>query len=282
MCVTPYNVKNPHYRGGSDQLYIPVPCGKCPACLARRTSAWSFRLLQEDKVASCALFITLTYDNDHVNISPNGFMTLVKKDWQDFMKRVRFASPTLPKIKYYCAGEYGSQTMRPHFHAIIFGADREIIERCWTKGSVWFGDVSGASVAYTAKYINKGKVIPVHANDDRVPECSMMSKGLGISYLSDAVVKYHQEDLSRNYVVLDGGVKVSLPRYFREKIYSEQDRAVQAKMISQRQVEMENERQRKYVEDNGSLDRYTFDRYQSIKQSLEQFRSQEKSKRNKI
>ena len=169
-CVTPYHVKNPRYTGvGSSERFIPVPCGKCPVCLNRRTSAWSYRLMQEEKVSESALFVTFTYSTDFVNISPNGYMTLCKKDWQDFMKRLRFFSPKFPKIRYYVAGEYGTQTMRPHFHAIIFNAQQKLIERAWTKGLLYFGSVSGASIGYTAKYINKGKVIPAHRNDDRVP-----------------------------------------------------------------------------------------------------------------
>jgi len=282
-CDTPYNVRNPRFTGvGSSERFIPVPCGKCPACLARRTSAWSFRLMQEDKVSSSAKFVTLTYDTDHVPITPKGYMTLDKSHVQDFMKRLRHYSPPLPAIKYYAAGEYGSQGMRPHYHLIMFNIDEEAVRKAWTFGQIDFGTVTGASVAYTAKYINKGKMIPVHSNDDRIPEFSLMSKGIGKSYMTPAVVAYHKADVSRNYVILDGGVKVSLPRYFREKIYDEDSRRMQSELIASEMSALETERYRRYVEEHGSGERYTKDRYESIKAKLANFRKSEKLKRNML
>ncbi|AXB22553.1 replication initiation protein [Lynx canadensis associated microvirus CLP 9413] len=46
--------------------------------------------------------------------------TLAKRDFQLFMKRLRKAFPD-QKIRYFAAGEYGSETFRPHYHAILFG-----------------------------------------------------------------------------------------------------------------------------------------------------------------
>lgn len=166
-----------------------VPCGKCPLCLARRVSGWSFRLLQEDKVSISSLFITLTYDTLHVPITCNGFMALKKRDLQLFFKRLRKANlasmhktgeyGSLP-IKYYAAGEYGGRTKRPHYHIILFNAKLELIQEAWKLGQVHYGKVSGASVGYTLKYMCKPKTIPMHRNDDRQPEFSLMSKSWGL------------------------------------------------------------------------------------------------------
>ena len=46
--------------------------------------------------------------------------TLRKRDYQLFMKRLRKAFPN-DKIRFYAAGEYGPKTLRPHYHAILFG-----------------------------------------------------------------------------------------------------------------------------------------------------------------
>ena len=81
MCYTPYLVNNPETKDK-----IPVPCGKCPQCTARRTSGWSFRLVQQEKVSNKSSFITLTYDTKFVPISRNGFMSLNKRDLQLFLK----------------------------------------------------------------------------------------------------------------------------------------------------------------------------------------------------
>ncbi|QCS37346.1 replication initiation protein [Tortoise microvirus 89] len=164
------------------------PCGKCPECLARRTSGWSFRLMEESKRAESAHFVTLTYAT--APVTKKGFMTLCKKDVQDFFKRLRYYLGKDVKIKYYVVGEYGTRTLRPHYHAIIFGANYYGIEKAWSLdnkriGLVHYGVVNGASVGYTLKYMSKPSKIPLHKNDDRVKEFSLMSKGLAatISHL---------------------------------------------------------------------------------------------------
>lgn len=210
-------------------MSISVPCGKCPECMKRRVSAWSFRLMQEDKISSTAHFVTLTYNTEHVPLSRNGYMTLAKRDVQLFLKRLRFdISKKYPdvKIKYYLAGEYGGRTMRPHYHAIMFNVPNlDLIENTWQLGSVHYGEVSVASVGYTLKYINKAKKIPSHRNDDRIAEFALMSKGLGANYLSPAIIDYHHADLLNHAcLTIEDGKKVSMPRYYKEKIYTEAER----------------------------------------------------------
>lgn len=221
---------------------VAVPCGKCPECLKRRVSGWSFRLMQEEKVSSSAFFITLTYDTTHVPISRNGYMTLNKRDVQHWMMRLRKHTasrhpefrlppdhPDFRSIKYYLCGEYGSDNVRPHYHAIIFNVpDLIYIDQTWQLGTTHFGTVSGASVGYTLKYMEKQKRIPMHVNDDRIQEFSLMSKGLGKSYITEAVKRYHHADLAnRMCLTIEDGKKVSMPRYYKQKIYNEhQQRAI--------------------------------------------------------
>jgi len=155
-----------------------VPCGKCPKCLSRRISGWSFRLMQEDKYSTSSHFVTLTYDTANVPISRNGFMSLEKRDLQLFFKRLRKSN--VHRLKYYAVGEYGSDKMRPHYHILLFNVSIDTIEIAWGNGSVHHGCVSAASVGYTLKYMCKPSKVPRHRNDDRVPEFSLMSKNLGL------------------------------------------------------------------------------------------------------
>lgn len=171
-CLTPFLVKN---KKTNEQ--VPVPCGKCPECLKRRVSGWSFRLLQEDKVADSSIFLTLTYDVSNVPLTKNGFMVLCKRDVQLFFKRLRRAHPAGHRpIRYYAVGEYGGRTNRPHYHVILFNAKPELIQEAWNLGQIHYGTVGGASVGYTLKYMCKPSRIPMHRNDDRIKEFSLMSK----------------------------------------------------------------------------------------------------------
>lgn len=215
---------------------IPVPCGKCPTCKARRVNQWVFRLLQEEKNCISSCFVTLTYDTYAVPISKNGFLTLRKKDFQDYMKRLRKLCPG-HTLKYYVAGEYGSKTNRPHYHAIIFNVpENRLLFDAWSIagtpiGSLHVGSVSGDSIAYTMKYIDKPNFQKRHARDDREPEFSLMSKGLGKNYLSDDTVNYHKADVSRMYVTKLSGHKVPMPRYYRNKIFTDAEKKQQIGII---------------------------------------------------
>lgn len=182
--------------------------------------------MQEDKRSDSSLFITLTYDTKHVPITRNGFLQLSKRDVQLFFKRLRKAhglakGTNAGSIRYYCVGEYGGRTMRPHYHVIIFNAKLELIQPAWQLGSVHYGEVNGASVGYTLKYMTKAPKIPMHRNDDRQPEFSLMSKRLGDNYLTPKMIQWHKDSLNeRVYLNLEDGKKIAMPRYYRNKIYT--------------------------------------------------------------
>lgn len=222
---------------------MSVPCSSCPKCKAKRVSGWSFRLLQELKVSESAHFITLTYDNKHVPISDKGSLHLFKRDLQIFFKRLRKAQEKAdgPPIKYYACGEYGGKTFRPHYHIILFNAKLELIQDAWMctekrftlkgkksgyehntcscgkhLGSIYYGQVTPASVGYTLKYMCK----PKGTWKKKTPEFALMSKGLGAAYLSQPMLKWHHgKAKERMYIPLQGGSKIAMPRYYKQKIY---------------------------------------------------------------
>lgn len=222
-CITPF-YKKEQIKGE----HIPFPCGKCPPCRKRRTSGWSFRLVKEGERSKSALFITLTYDTEYVPITPNGYMTLDLKDLQKFFKRLRKLSDE--KLKYYAVGEYGSTKKRPHYHIILFNAHPDHIKRAWALnnndiGTHHIGNVSSASIGYTLKYMSKKSQIPQHQNDDRKKEFSVMSKGLGSNYLTQAMIQWHKNVLEkRMYVPIEDGKKIAMPRYYKDKMYNEEEK----------------------------------------------------------
>jgi hypothetical protein len=222
-CITPF-YKKEQIKGE----HIPFPCGKCPPCKKRRTSGWSFRLVKEGERSKSALFITLTYDTEFVPITTNGYMTLDLTDLQKFFKRLR--KLTNEKLKYYAVGEYGSTKKRPHYHIILFNANPEHIKRAWALnnkhiGAYHIGNVSHASIGYTLKYMSKKSSIPMHQNDDRKKEFSVMSKGLGSNYITQAIINWHKNNLEeRMYVPIEDGKKIAMPRYYKDKMYNEEEK----------------------------------------------------------
>lgn len=230
---------------------MPVPCGKCPACKTRRVNEWVFRLMwEEERNSFSSHFVTLTYDTAHVPLSPHGFMTLRKSDFQNFVKRLRKidtefrgkeAVKLLP-LKYYACGEYGSTYNRPHYHAIVFNCQNpDWYAEAWSLDGVQFGNVDVGtcttdSVAYCLKYIDKNnhtKKVFRHARDDREFEFPLMSKGLGKTYVDNQSIRaYHRADLSRNFLTKRGGYRVAMPRYYRQRLFSEDELDAQRDIIN--------------------------------------------------
>lgn len=237
---------------------IPVPCGKCPVCKAKRVNQWVFRVMEQEKVSCSAHFVTLTYDTRHVPISNNGFMTLRKKDVQDYWKRLRKLTPD-SKIKYYVCGEYGGEKNRPHYHAIVFNVpDVEMFAKAWmlngeSIGTVHVGTVTSDSIAYTMKYIDKAARGKQFARDDRQLEFSCQSNGVGEAYINDASIKYHTADVSRLYVSKLSGHKVAMPRYYRNKIFTEDQKKQQVAIIQAAVIEQEKQQRLNHNDFNGRL-----------------------------
>ncbi|UIB81351.1 replication initiator protein [Flyfo microvirus Tbat1_59] len=230
MCLTPVFLKKETARQMRLDPYFmnEVPCGKCLECKKGRVDAWALRLQTQLLHSDSAQFITLTYDDNNLPYSNNGNMSLYYVDTQRFLKRLRKRndSKTANKIKYYLVGEYGSQTYRPHYHCIIFNVvDPDDIRAAWTHGHVDIGRVEDASIYYTLKYVTKNLHKTIHDTDDlddRLPERALMSKGLGLDFLTPAMVKYFKESPERP-VTLKGGTKIGLPRYFRDKLFTDNE-----------------------------------------------------------
>lgn len=222
---------------------VKVNCGKCVPCRKRRVNDWVFRLLEEDKISSSSYFITLTYDTEWLPRTKNGLASLKKRDYQLFMKRLRKAQskkyPQSTPIKFYAVGEYGTTKFRPHYHVIMFNLiETEMAFNAWNLGGVHVGNVSGASTAYTCKYIDKPTQIPLFDRDDRVPEFSLMSKNLGLGFLTKDIKNHYLSDITKYYLTLPDGKIQALPKYYRDKIFEDHPnlKRLQTKYI-QKQVE---------------------------------------------
>lgn len=239
-CLSPIFVKTKTAR-------IPVPCGKCPSCTARRASGWSFRLMQQELKSKSAHFITLTYDTKFVPITNSGRLSVDLRDLQLFFKRLRkhHGPPGFNKarpIKYYACAEYGGKTWRPHYHILLFNAFEADVIRSWPFGRVHFGTVTGASVAYSLKYMSKRGKIPAFDGDDRTKEFGVMSKGIGINYLTENMRAWHKQDANNRMYLNSDGKKVGMPRYYKEKLYDEFERemigfATRCKMLDEQNKE---------------------------------------------
>lgn len=157
-CLNPFNGKH--------------GCGRCGACRINRRRELTARIVLEAGLHGDSCMATLTYEKDRRDLCP--------ADLTLFLKRLRFAmEPAL--LRYFAVGEYGEKTMRPHYHAALFGVsllDIDMIDRAWGLGFVHAGDLNAQSAAYIAGYVLKKMTV---AGDERLdgrhPEFARMSLG---------------------------------------------------------------------------------------------------------
>lgn len=144
----------------------PIACGKCLGCRQDRAREWAIRIVHEAQMHECAWFVTLTYDNEH--LPP--FASLRLDDvTKDFVKKLRNDNRGR-EISYFVHGEYGPETMRPHYHMIIFGLPIDDLKRTqsaskgaqyqsakitetWGRGFVTISEVTPANAAYACGYV---------------------------------------------------------------------------------------------------------------------------------
>lgn len=219
----PLNIPHPKFKNPKVRLLVPCGSVDCPECMEDRRQMWSIRLHEESKQHLHMSFITLTYDDEHL-VYGDDHPTLVKKDLQDWFKRLR-RQVEPAKLRYYAVGEYGTETKRPHYHVLLFGLDNQlinegIIEKTWKNGHIQVGQINKDSIYYVTKYHVNRTAYP----DGVEPPFALMSKrpAIGSNYI-EKMRKTHDGNIDRCYYN-DTGFKKTLPRYYKEKLYCEHER----------------------------------------------------------
>ncbi|QCS36624.1 replication initiator protein [Capybara microvirus Cap3_SP_541] len=229
-----------------EQAMQLVPCGQCIGCRLDYSRHWADRLVLElSKYNGSALFITLTYNDDHLPLSDDfSVPTLLVRDTQLYHKRLRKAFPDRV-LRFFMCGEYGSITHRPHYHEVLFGLSMcdfsdlrpcqrnelgqlsftsPTLEKIWSNGFILFSEISYASMCYVSRYSLKKAF--GYSNDPRQhPEFLLMSRrpGIGLDYF---------ESHDPTDVVFFSGKKISIPRSVLDRCG---DSAFVSKVLEQRQ-----------------------------------------------
>ena len=150
------------------EYLMPLRCGKCFACRLFHASCWATRVVLERTQYTKSAFVTLTYDPKF--LPKDG--SVHKKEVKNFLKRLRYYLGDR-KIRYFAVGEYGTKSLRPHYHLIIFNlcfTEKKIIDKAWSLkgvklGHTYLGDVTNQSARYCTEYCVK----KWNKNNDRRP-----------------------------------------------------------------------------------------------------------------
>lgn len=254
MCLFPKLVKNPKYRpntknGGNPPPlkdarlgHVPIGCGYCYECMKKKSNEWRVRLAEEIKKRENGKFITLTFSSEAFQylkgkVKGEGYELdnqIATYAVRKFLERWR--RKYKKSVRHWLITELGHKgTENVHLHGIIFTDDVNEIERIWNNGKipygfVWKGKkrnrrlinyVSGKTINYIVKYATKTD------KDHRNYRAKILcSKGIGKGYIEgfDASKnKFNGEDTNETYR-LSNGAKIALPIYYRNKIYTEDER----------------------------------------------------------
>lgn len=262
QCAHPITLKRGEsWIRESEYRFNTVPCGRCGACRHNRVNDWAFRLKWEMRAPTTysTAFVTLTYAPEHeTKINQNtgellDYPTLVPDELQKFWKRLRKYQakhfPTFEKLRYFAIGEYGTRTIRPHYHALIFNLHPSLCQindqlgklrinrkltQIWGLGSVDVGTITEASIKYVATF----HMLPNDRLDQsgRIREYATMSRnpGLGLHYVQKNT-KLHQENLQ--LFVHKDGFKHRLPRYYKEKIFTSEPERLKIRITQKSQLQ---------------------------------------------
>lgn len=234
-----------------------IPCGKCIGCKAAGAKDFSVRCYHESlshtrywqdpetrKTSEIpnSVVLTLTYDQDH--LPADGLLD--HSTFQRFLKRLAFHRGSSPR--FFMCGEYGGKSLRPHFHAVLFGvdfddrhkvqlSDGQVVEMSPELDSYWsdrngrigfatLDDFSFEGAGYVAGYVAKKMVetfdprrMIVVTDEvtgeskyvDPGPEYRQMSRnpGLGRAWIEDHLDEVYPAD-----VVRIGPYKFKPPTYY--------------------------------------------------------------------
>lgn len=256
-----------HFKGYEDVIsrtdVMLIPCGKCIGCRIRAKQDWATRLeLEARAYKGKAWFVTLTYRDDTIPLLirdtgelieggisvwsrgaevPEQINTLNMDDMTRFWKRLRKYQTTEPDmgqtLRYFYAGEYGEQTGRPHYHAIVFGLEipdlkkvtgrnqyykSAILEKIWGKGNVTIAYSEPGTYNYVAGYVTK----KMYGNDTKEYQnlgltapyaCMSRKPGIAMNWLEQNLDKLWEQD----YIQL-AGKTAPIPRAF-DKVLEQKD-----------------------------------------------------------
>jgi hypothetical protein len=229
-----------------------VPCRQCMNCRINRQRIWAARILIESMWHACSSFITLTYSDDSIPeiVTPDGvpMTNLQPSHLTRWLKQFRNANGA---FRFFAVGEYGNQSQRAHYHAVVFGispAWEDRVLEAWEdpditkkarlrdplspkvpRGFISIYDLNRARAAYVAQYTTKkltNRSGPLE--DGRNPEFSRQSTRPGLAayavpWLRDQQMSRHGSEALAEYgdvftsIRIDGRVW-PLGDYLRRKL----------------------------------------------------------------
>jgi hypothetical protein len=173
-----------------------------------------------------AYFITLTISDENMKKLIKECKSKDENDIATYALRMcleRIRKKYGRSVKHWCVTELGEDKDRIHIHGIVWGigSDQKFKEK-WNYGIVWIGNyVSSRTINYITKYMIK--VDEKHKEFQGKILCSI---GIGSQYAKSINAKNNKfkGDQTNETYRLPNGAKLNLPIYYRNAIYTEEER----------------------------------------------------------
>lgn len=248
MCLYPKLIRNRKYtktkkNGGvippildKRVLAVPVGCGRCMECRKQEARKWQLRMLEDIRHNKNGIMVTLTFSDESIKeltdeIRKRRGYEVRGYDLDNEIAtiavhrfRERWRKEHKKSVRHWLVTELGHNgTENIHMHGIVWtDKDREEIKKHWKYGFVWLGDyTTEKTVNYIIKYVHK-----IDADHKEYKAKILTSAGIGAGYMSREDVKgnAYKEGETREYYRTRTGHKMGLPVYWRNKIYSDEER----------------------------------------------------------
>ena len=204
--------------------YVPVGCGNCIECRRKKANEWKVRLNEELK-SNKGTFVTLSFKEEKLDelckeLKVNECNAVAKLAVKRFNERYRKKNGKA--IRHWLISELGhNNTERLHIHGILFEIiSKKDLEKYWKYGMVYTGyECSLKTINYVIKYITK-----IDKDHKGFKSEILCSPGIGKNYIGTTTENQYKGTQTKEYYRLQNGQKISLPIYYRNKIYSEEQR----------------------------------------------------------
>lgn len=256
MCLYPRLIKNRKYtvtkkNGGNvppvkdpRTKYVPIGCQQCIECKQKKAREWSVRLQEDIRTNKNAQFVTLTlstesykklYDRVKYKLDKetgelldtclDGYELdneIIKTGIRKFLERWR--KKYKKSVRHWLVTELGHNgTENIHVHGLIWTNNKNSIEERWQYGFVYIGDyVNNKTINYITKYVSKMDFKHKEYNSK-----IFTSAGIGSAYkerLAANLNKYKENGKTNERYTTRQGVKLGLPIYFRNMIYTDEEK----------------------------------------------------------